>query len=638
MKTEQHSFDADIKRVLHIVTHSLYQNKDIFIRELVSNAVDACDKLRYESSMDDNLMSNSDRDLSIRIEVKKDDKQIIISDNGIGMAKDELIANLGTIAKSGTRHFAEMAKEKGDSSLPELIGQFGVGFYSAFMVAEVVQVKSRRAGSDEVWLWTSSGSGDFVIEKCEDIADVERGTVIVLKMQDEVDEKYLDTFHIQHVVKTYCNHAGFPIEFLNDKSEWEKCNEGTSLWLKKPSEVTEEEYNEMFRTVSSTVAGDPAIVLHNHNEGVVEYINLLYIPSSKPFDLYNPEMRSSVKLYCNQVFITESNVDIIPRYFRFVKGIIDSPEVPLNISRETLQDNHQMRKISNDVCKRLLKGLKNCATKEPEKYKKFWDNFGEVFKEGLCTPLDSDMREKMLALTRFETSEQPVGTFGTLDEYLEKMKDEQEFIYYCIGDKRMSARMSSQLHAFTARGIEVLIMDDPVDAYWTVAGAMEYKGKKFQSITTSDVDLEKFDIVDEEVKKQQDEVKDYSENDINDFVKHAEDLLKGRVENVRVSKKLTTDPVCLAAAYGAGMDMKLQQLLVEEKQMQSVMLKSLEINIKHPIIEKLLDMFLNDKDNEMLAKSLKMLVNCACVTEKEPLSDPKEFMQESHKMLMKILG
>ncbi|WCR53011.1 MAG: Chaperone protein HtpG [Wolbachia endosymbiont of Ctenocephalides orientis wCori] len=449
-ETENLKFDAEVGKVLNIVIHSLYTNKDVFLRELISNASDACDKLRYESQLNPNLLDSSD-ELKITISSNKDKNELYITDNGIGMSRQDLIDNLGTIASSGTQKFLDAIKNNKDSSQAvELIGKFGVGFYSSFMVASEVIVESRKAGEEESWVWRSKGDGEYSISKLDD--QVPRGTKITLTIRPEENE-FLDKFRVENIVTTYSDHINFPVEFINEKGESEKLNSKAAIWTKPKNEVTKEEHNDFFRGVAH-IGGEPWMILHNRNEGAIEYTNLLYVPSIKPFDLFHPDRRCSVKLYVNKVFITEDNVQIIPQYLRFLKGVVDSPDLPLNISRETLQGNRVVEQIRKSLTKRAISELNKKAKENLEEYAKFWTNFGAVLKEGLCEAMPTDEREALLSACRFHsTNDDKLVSIG---DYISRMKPEQEHIYYLTGNSLESVKNSPQLEGFISKGLEVL--------------------------------------------------------------------------------------------------------------------------------------------------------------------------------------
>ncbi|AHC39061.1 molecular chaperone HtpG [Ehrlichia muris] len=632
INSEKLKFDAEVGKVLKLVIHSLYTNKDIFLRELVSNASDACDKLRYESLSNQDLI-DQDSDFKIVISVDQDKNRLYISDNGIGMNRQDLIDNLGTIAHSGTQRFLEAMNSEASSSqgVVELIGKFGVGFYSAFMVANEVIVESRKAGESIGYQWRSSGDGEFTIAQLEG-DQVPRGTRITLVLKPEESE-FVDKFRIEHIITTYSYHINYPVYFLNDKGEEEKLNSDAAIWTKSKDEISAEEHQNFFRTVAH-VGGEPWMILHNKNEGVIEYTNLLYIPSIKPFDLFHPDRKCSVKLYVNKVFITEDNVQIIPQYLRFLKGIIDSSDLPLNISRETLQNNKIIEKIKQSIVKRVLSELKKKAENDINDYKKFWENFGSVLKEGLCESMNTEFREELISACRFYSTHSD-DLLISLEDYIERMKTGQNNIYYLTGNDLDSIKKSPQLEGFISRGIEVILLVDPVDDFWTNV-VTDYQKVPLKSVIRADEDLEKLANLDknEEVKENEDESADSKEK-VDTFVKYAVQVLGKLVSGVRVSKKLTNSPVCLAVADGS-MDIRMERFLREQKQLNYKSTKILEINPKHPIISKMIDEHANAGENVILDDMLHLLLNQACILEGEELEDVSGFAERMNNVLAKI--
>ncbi|MDX2074030.1 MAG: molecular chaperone HtpG [Alphaproteobacteria bacterium] len=568
---ESLKFNAEVGKVLQLMIHSLYTNKDIFLRELISNASDACDKLRYEAITAPELLAG-DADLKISIALDKEGRKLTIADSGIGMSREELINNLGTIAKSGTQEFlASLAANNQQPATNNQIGQFGVGFYSAFMVADDVTVTSRRAGSSEAWKWQSDGNGEFRVTACE--GKLPRGTSITLTLKAGEDD-YLDPFCLRHIVETYSNHISFPITLAYDDVA-DTVNTGSALWTRPKNEVTKEQYDEFYRHVSHS-PDEPWLTLHNKNEGKLEYSNLLFIPSIKPFDLYHPERKKRVKLYVKRVYITEENVDIVPAYMRFLRGVIDSADLPLNISRETLQANPLLANIKEAVAKRVLSELRKKSESDSEGYQKFWDNFGPVLKEGLCESYSP--REAILEVCRFASTAE---ASTTLDAYIARMKEGQEQIFYLSGESVAALKASPQLEGFAARGIEVLLFTDHVDDFWLNV-VHEYKGKKFKSITKSDIEIDQFPVINEKEKPAEELAKDSIET----LCKRMKETLGEHVREVRATHKLGSSAVCLATAEGA-MDFRFERFLIEQKQLASASAKILEVNPAHPIIKSL---------------------------------------------------
>ncbi len=615
--TENLKFDAEVSKILNIVIHSLYTKKDIFLRELISNASDACDKLRYESQLHPNLL-DSDDPLRIVISADKEKNQLIVTDNGIGMNRQDLIDNLGTIASSGTQKFLE-AIQRDDKNI-DLIGKFGVGFYSSFMVASEVTVESRKAGEEESWVWRSSGNGEYSVGKLS--SQISRGTKITLIMRSEETE-FLDKFRIENIVTTYSDHINYPVEFINEKGESEKLNSRAAIWTKSKSEVTQEEHNEFFRNVAH-VGGEPWMILHNKNEGAIEYINLLYIPSIKPFDLFHPDRRCSVKLYVNKVFITEDNVQVIPQYLRFLKGVVDSPDLPLNISRETLQNNRVIEQIKKSLTKRVISELGKKAKEDLEEYAKFWNSFGAVIKEGLCEAMPTDEREALLFVCRFYSTQD--DKLVSIEDYISNMKPEQEYIYYLTGNSLDSIKSSPQLEGFINKGLEVLLLVDPVDDFWTNV-VHEYKDSKFKSVTRADVDLEKFSS-----EKDKENVRNEESDSI---LKYFTKVLGDLIKNVKVSKKLTDSPVCLAVDEGA-MDLRMERFLREQKQLNYRTPKVLEVNTKHPILKNMIKSYTDHGESSILEDSIYLLFYQACIAEGEEIENVGDFTRKLNNLLAKV--
>lgn len=621
---ENLKFDAEVGKVLNIVIHSLYTNKDIFLRELISNASDACDKLQYESKLDHNLL-NSNEALKISISIDKEKNQLCIADNGIGMSRQDLIDNLGTIASSGTQKFLNAIKSnKASDQAVELIGKFGVGFYSSFMVASEVIVESRKAGEEESWIWRSKGDGEYSIARSNN--STSRGTKIILIMRSEENE-FLDKFRIEHVVTTYSDHINFPIEFINEKGEVEKLNSKAAIWTKSKNDVTQEEHNEFFRGVAH-VGGEPWMILHNKNEGAIEYTNLLYIPSIKPFDLFHPDRRCSVKLYVNKVFITEDNVQIIPQYLRFLKGIVDSPDLPLNISRETLQNNRVVEQIKKSLIKRVIGELHKKAQENLEEYTKFWSNFGAVLKEGLCEAMPTDEREALLSICRFYSTNE--DKLVSIEDYISRMKPEQKYIYYLTGNSLDSIKASPQLEGFSNKGLEVLLFIDPVDDFWTSV-VNEYKSHTFKSVTRADVDLENFPS-----EESQSIEKDSLPEEVDSIIQYFTKILGNSIKSVKASKKLTGSPVCLAVDEGA-MDLRMERFLREQKQLSYRTPKVLEINTKHPIIKGIMKSHAEGNNESTLEDMVHLLFYQACITEGEEIEDVCRFTQKLNNILDKVV-
>lgn len=615
MTTETKKFDAEVGKILHLMIHSLYTNKEIFLRELISNASDACDKLRYLSQQDAGLMKD-DTDLKIVVKVDKERRNIIITDNGIGMSKEELAENLGTIARSGTQGFMESLSGDSKRDMP-LIGQFGVGFYSAYMVADLVTVVSKKAGSDEVHSWSSDGMGEYSITagslglnssaKTED-GSIPRGTSIMVHVKDG-DDTYLDHFRLKHIIKSYSDHIAVPIYFADDSGNEIKLNSSSALWTRNKSEVTEEQYQEFYKSVAHAV-DKPWITMHNKNEGAIEFTNLLFIPSDKTFDLFHPDRKRRVKLYIKRVFISDENIDIVPHYMRFIRGVVDSEDLPLNISRETLQHNATIDKIKAAITKRILGELRKKKEAAREEYERFWQNFGAAFKEGLCEHMTD--HDALLDVCLFRSA--LTGKMIGVDEYVASMKTDQKEIYYLSGETVEKIQRSPQLEGFVSKGIDVLLFTDSVDDFWVnVAG--KYKDYEIKSVTRAEIDPS--DNQDDKTREEH--------KPLVDFFK---EVLEEVVKDVKISKKLTESPVCLAVGEGA-MDIRMERFLMEQKQIQNVSAKILEINPKHKIIKKIE----GDLGSENSSELVKMLFDQACIVEGEPVADAVGFCKRMNKLL-----
>lgn len=627
-KIETHAFDAEVGKVLNLVIHSLYTNEDIFLRELISNASDACDKIRYIAISSPDVLKE-DSHLKIKISADKDNGLLVIKDNGIGMNKEDLINNLGTIACSGTQKFLEAMKRDKDAA-SELIGQFGVGFYSAFMVAEEVTVKSRKFDAENSWVWKSNGDGQFTIS--EDPEFLSRGTEIVLKLKED-KKKYLDRFHIEHIVTMYSDHICFDIEWIEPEKEADKLNSSSALWCRNKNDITPEQYNEFFRSVAH-IGGEPWLILHNKSEGVVQYTNLLFIPTTKPFDLFHPDRRCSVKLYVKKVFITEDNVQLIPQYMRFLKGVVDSEDLPLNISRETLQNNSVINKIRNSLVKRVLGELQKVADSDSEKYKTFWDSFGAVLKEGLCEGMDTESRERILSVCRFNTTLED-NKLVSLDDYISRMKENQKHIFFINSDSVVNAKTSPQIEGFISRGIEVLILCDPVDDFW-VNVVQNYKNVDFMSVSSSDIDLNEIEKITDEQKSEEEEKCD--EDTIKLFLEYIKEILGTSVADVRVSKKLCGSPVCLTTKEGA-MNLRMERILKEQKQFAGMYgsSKIMEINLNHKIIKNLLSQYRESGKDAKISDVITILFAEACIVEGEEIVNKNEFIEKINSLLCNSL-
>ena len=610
MTEEKLVFQAEVSRLLDIVANSLYSDKEIFLRELISNSSDACDRLRYAALTDAALLAD-DPDFRITLAVDEKAKTLTVTDNGIGMNRDDLIENLGTIARSGTAAFVEqLDKTEADVNL---IGQFGVGFYSAFMVADKVEVTSHKAGEDHGWHWISDGRGEFTITESDDAPA--RGTRITLHVKKDQKE-FLDDARLRRIVKTYSDHIAIPV-ILTGETE-ETLNAASAIWTRPKSEITDEQYKEFYHHVGHTF-DEPWLRLHFKVEGVIEYAGLLFVPTSKPFDLFDPSRRHKVKLYVKRVFITDECEGLLPSYLRFLRGVIDSEDLPLNVSREMLQNNPTLTKIRKAVVKRVLNELGKKADKAPEDYKAFWDSFGSVLKEGLYE--DSEQKEKLLELVRFQSTAGDEAT--ALASYIERMKEGQEAIYYITGENREALARSPQLEGFKAKGVEVLLLTDPIDEFW-IPAVGSFQEKPFKSVTRGGAELDKVAATEEEAEKKDDDAPATDEAALDALIAFVKLTLKDQVKDVRGSERLTESAVCLVADEG-DMDIHLERMLKQHRQLEQVSQRILEINPKHPMIKCLSERLGEKGSGSDLDEAAHLLLDQARILEGEPLPDPAGF-------------
>ena len=623
MTKETFTFQAEVGKILDIMAHSLYSEKEVFLRELISNASDACDKLRYAAISDATLLDKNS-ELKIEIEVDKKDKIFILSDNGIGMSKEELIESLGTIAKSGTQAFMESLEGKDEKDVKSsLIGQFGVGFYSAFMVSDQITVESKKAGSSNAWSWTSDGKGSFEIDS---VVKKTVGTKVILSISDK-DKEFLDPAKIETIVKKYSDHIAQQVTLKATKKDEEDkvLNNASALWTRQKKDITEDQYKEFYHHVGMAY-DDPWLTLHNKAEGLISYTNLVFIPSNRPFDIFNPDRKANLKLYVKRVFITDDCEGLIPPYLRFVKGIIDTDDLDLNISREMLQNNPVVAKIKSALIKRIISELKKKAIKDPEDYSKFWDAFGAVLKEGIHE--DFTNREKILEVSRFKSSESE--KLISLEDYISRMKGGQDKIYYVSGEDENKLSQSPHLEGFKAKGIEVIYMTDPVDEFW-LPSVGKYSEKDFQSITKGGADLDKI----KSNKKDKEKKKD--NKNIDKLLASIKVTLGDEVKEVKVSERLTDSAVCLVAGEGE-MDMHLEKLLKQHQQIDSTSQKILEVNADHPLIKDLLKILNNKKDKVVFDDAAWLLLDQARIIEGQPVSDPNKFAKRMNNLLQRGIG
>ena len=624
MTTETLNFQAETAKLLHIVANALYSEKEIFLRELISNASDACDKLRYAALTEPELMAD-DADLKVTLTVDADAKTLTIADNGIGMNRDELIENLGTIARSGTSAFMDQLTGD-DNKDVALIGQFGVGFYSGFVVSDKVDVTSHRAGEGHAWTWSSDGLGEFTITEAE---QENRGTTITLHLKDEETE-FLEAHRLRSVVKRYSDHIAIPViltavaadpvasEGEDDDAEEpqdEKLNEASALWARNKSEIKKEQYTEFYHHVAHAF-DEPWSTVHVRAEGKIEYTMLLFIPGTPPFDLFHPDRASKLKLYVKRVFITDDCENLIPSYLRFLRGVVDCEDLPLNVSRELLQNSPVLNHIKNALTKRILGDLEKKAEKKPEDYAAFWTNFGAVMKEGIYE--DFEQRERLMKLARFTSTTQGEAQVS-LEDYVGRMKDGQTEIYYITGDNADMLHKSPQLEGYAARGIEVLLMTDAVDDFW-VRSVTDFDGKPLKSVTQGNTALD--DIAPEE--SPEDKPEAAPEGDTASLIVLLKQELGEAVKDVRTTDRLAESPVCLVADE-ADIDINLAKLLKAQGQELPPSSRILEINPRHDLIKSLAKSAGDAGANDRLADAAHLLLDQARILEGDPVPDPAAF-------------
>ncbi len=633
-------FQAEVQQLLDLMIHSLYSNKEIFLRELISNASDAADMLRFDALKDDGLYED-EPELKIRVEYNKDNKTITVLDNGIGMSREEVVENLGTIAKSGTQEFFNSLT--GDQNKDsQLIGQFGVGFYSSFIVAEKVEVTSRKAGAPrtEGVRWTSKGAGDYTIETVD---RPKRGTKVVLHLRKDATE-FLDGFRLRHIIKKYSDHISLPIIMPsentgNDESSDEgkkgngkkkasklvtadeTVNSATALWTRNKKDIKEEEYNEFYKHVGHDFE-DPLAYVHSKVEGKLEYSSLLFIPSRAPFDLWDRQQRHGVKLYVRRVFIMDDAEQLVPSYLRFIRGVVDSDDLPLNVSREILQRNKTIDSIRSGMTRKILDLLAKMAKDESEKYAKFWKAFGRVMKEGVIE--EADRREDLASLFRFSsTQEDKEEQTVSLVDYIERMSKDQEAIYYVIADNFSTAKNSPHLEIFRKKGIEVLLLSDPVDE-WLTTHLTEYEGKPLQSVTKGELNLGKLD----KEKDKTSEKEDSKQSD--ELLAKIKKILESKVKDVRVTNRLTHSPACLVADEHE-MGRNLERILQASGQDVPMSKPILEINIDHPVVKKL-----GEAEDEQFEDWSHILFDQALLSEGGELEDPAGFVHRLNNMFLAL--
>ena len=616
--TKNHSFQAEVSKLLDLVANSLYSEREIFLRELISNSADACEKLRYQSLSKKNILGD-DKELRINVRVSKKKKYIEIQDNGIGMSNQELIDNLGTIARSGTSKFMEAMKDKKDSNV-SAIGQFGVGFYSSYMVSDTVEVISKSAEDEKSYLWKSNGKENYTIEEIE---NKNRGTIIKLNIKKDAEE-FLDAFRLRSIITKYSNYIPFPIlldDLDNTKEKEEKINEGDPLWLKDKKDIKEEDYKQFYNNISFNF-DEPLKTIHYNAEGVINYKALLYLPTNQPMDLFNSEKKNKIKLYVQKVFITDECDEIMPNWLRFIPGVVDSQDISLNISREMLQNNPIIEKIKKGITNKVLNEINSIAKKDDAKFLDFWKNFGAVIKEGLYE--FNDHHEKILNLLRFENSLNSDSI--SLDSYVEKMALDQKEIYYFANTDKEYIKNSPQLESFLDKKIPVLFMTDAVDEFW-LQNIGKYKEFEFKSITKGKVDLSK---VGEKQSKEKSKDNKKIDNKINDLTALLKNELKDKISDVIVSDRLTKSPVLLVAEE-SGMDINMEKLMKMHNQKTPDSKKILEINADHPMIIKMSNN-LNEFDHKKISQ---IILDQANILDGNVLSNPSGYMESLTELFIK---
>lgn len=619
---EKHVFEADVAKLLHLMVHSVYSDKNVFLRELISNAADACEKLRYEAIVAPELLG-SDPASRITLTLDEENARLVIEDNGIGMGRDELVESLGTIARSGTRAFMERIEAAQNKDGAQLIGQFGVGFYSAFMVADNVDVVSRRAGTDKAWHWASDGKGSYTVSAV-DLADAPaRGTRITLHLMDDA-KTFTSRWTVERIVKEQSGHVPVPISIVEKPgAEPAQVADGTALWTKQKSEISKDDYTDFYRGVAGQY-DEPALTVHFRAEGRHEYTALAFVPGSKPFDLFDPDRKGRMKLYVKRVFITDE-AELLPRYLRFVRGLVDTADLPLNVSREMIQESPLLANIRKGLTNRVLTSIEKLAESDSEAFAKIWENFGSVIKEGIYE--DFERRGQLLALSRFRTTADDDKP-RALSDYVKEMKEGQSAIYYLTGDNLAQLKASPQLEGFRARGIEVLLLTCPVDSFW-VTTAPDFEGKPFKSITQGAADLAG-------IAKKDDAAAASPEAGaaVTDFVSFARETLGEAVSDVRTSDRLTESAVCLVAPE-QGPDRQLQKMLQGAGRIEGAPKPVLEINPGHQLIAALATC--PSEDKAFREDAVKLLLDQARVLDGDRPEDPRAFAERLSRVFGRAL-
>ncbi|APO71077.1 chaperone protein HtpG (plasmid) [Rhizobium gallicum] len=618
---ENHIFEADVARLLHMMVHSVYSDKDVFLRELISNAADASEKLRFEAIATPTMLAN-DPDSRITLSLDEEKRQLVVEDNGIGMSRDELIEALGTIARSGTRAFMERIEANKTGESAQLIGQFGVGFYSCFMVAERVDVVSRRAGADEAWLWSSDGRGSYSVSPVDVVDAPPRGTRITLHLMEDA-KTYTSRWSVERIVKEQSGHVPVPITIIEKPgAEPIQLTDGTALWTRSKSDISTEEYTDFYRGISGQY-DEPAVTVHFRAEGRHEYTALAFVPGSQPFDMFDPDRKGRMKLYVKRVFITD-DTELMPRYLRFVRGLIDTADLPLNVSREMIQASPILAAIRKGVTSRVVAAIEKLAETDADAFIKFWENFGSVVKEGIYE--DFERRSQLIALSRFRTTASSDG-YRSLADYVKDAKQDQSAIYYLTGNNLDQLKASPQLEGFRARGIEVLLLTDSIDSFW-VMNAPEFEGRTFKSITQGAADLAQF-------AKSNDEAATKSETsaDLESFIAFARETLADQVSDVRASDRLTESAVCLVASE-QGYDRQMEKILQGAGRLQSAAKPILEINLEHPLVK---GIAAKDDGSSLREDAALLLLDQARILDGDRPVDPRAFAERLTRVFQRAL-
>ncbi|RWX81708.1 molecular chaperone HtpG [Neorhizobium lilium] len=619
---ENHAFEADVARLLHMMVHSVYSDKDVFLRELISNAADACEKLRYEAIAAPELLA-SNPDNRIILTLDEEALRLTVEDNGIGMNHDELIEALGTIARSGTRAFMERIEAAKSGEGAQLIGQFGVGFYSCFMVADRVDVVSRRAGSAEAWLWSSDGKGSYSVTAA-DLADApERGTRITLHIMEDA-KTYTSKWTVERIVKEQSGHVPVPILIAEKPgAEPAQLTDGTALWTRSKSDVTKEEHTDFYRSLSGQY-DDPALTVHFRAEGRHEYTALAYVPGSQPFDMFDPDRKGRMKLYVKRVFITD-DAELLPRYLRFVRGLVDTADLPLNVSREMIQQSPILTAIRKGLTSRILTAIEKLAESEAETFKTLWENFGAVLKEGIYD--DFEKRTQLLGLARFRSTTSGEN-WRTLADYVKDAREGQDAIYYLAGTSLDQLKASPHLEGFRARGIEVLLLSDSIDSFWTMS-APEFEGKAFKSVTQGAADLSRFAKLGAE-----ETATPEASGEVNDLLTFAKQALADQVSDVRASDRLTESAVCLIASE-SGYDRQMEKILQSAGRIDETAKPILEINLDHAMIRAIAK---HGDDVAFKEDAVRLLLDQARILDGDKPTDPRAFAERLQRVFERAVS